>query len=307
MDLRNTRRRLLTLVLTAGALLLAVPGQATAAATPTTPAGLPSAIEPLAGYVPADSCDPTAKPGVVAFGELLTATYPTTGYGISRRCGSDPLPTSEHYDGRALDWTTSARTRAGRARARAVIGWLFARDAAGNAYANARRLGVMYVIWNNRIWGAYRAGDGWRPYSSCASHPEAAWDTTCHRDHMHFSFSWEGAMRRTSFWTRQVAAADYGPCRAADLNWAGHYTRPNPSPCASYPTVHAPSGASSLVRSLYTWSGMWLHRGSTGPAVAAVQQALGTTADGSFGPATRAAVIDLQGRHGLTATGGMNP
>lgn len=305
MRYRPTHRptRLLALVAAASALLLAAPADA---ATLPQPANPPAGIEGLASYVPADSCDPTAKPGVVKFGDLLVATWPTTSYGISRACGSDPLPTSEHYDGRALDWFTSAYTSAGRARADAVISWLFAKDAAGNAYANARRLGVMYIIWDNRIWGAYRAGDGWRPYSSCAQHPEHAWDTTCHRDHMHFSFSWEGAMGRTSYWTGQVAAPDYGPCRPADLNWAGHYTTPNPTPCPSYPAVTAPAGASALTQALFTWSGMWLHRGMTGPAVSAVQQALGITADGTFGPVTRDAVIGYQAAHGLAQTGRLN-
>ncbi|WP_258272927.1 hypothetical protein, partial [Escherichia coli] len=80
----------------------------------------------------------------------------------------------------------------------AVIKWMFAKDAQGRPYANARRLGVMYVIWNGKIWGAYGAGKGWRPYSTCAKHPEKSWDNTCHRNHMHISLSWAGAMGRTS-------------------------------------------------------------------------------------------------------------
>lgn len=33
-----------------------------------------------------------------------------------------------------------------------------------------------------------------------------------HLDHIHFSFSWAGAMKRTSWWTGQVAPEEYGPC-----------------------------------------------------------------------------------------------
>lgn len=287
--------------LLASALLPMVPGYA--ASQPPTPSPLPTQLEALALYVAASSCDPTAKPGVVALGDLLRRTYPTTSYGISRTCGTDPLPTSEHYDGRAMDWFTSARTKTGRARASAVISWLFAKDAAGNRYANARRLGVMYLIWNNRIWGSYRADEGWRPYSSCASHPEKAWDTTCHRDHVHFSLSWEGAMARTSFWAGQVAAPDYGPCRPVDLNWAAPYRQPNPTSCPKYDPVKAPAGSSALTRTLYTYSGMVLRRGSTGPVVKAVQQAMGTSADGSFGPATREALLAWQVTHDVQQTG----
>src|SRR3954466_14825898 len=220
---------------------MAVVTQPVGSPPPAAPTGLPSALEGLARYVPANSCDPTAKPGAKKLGDLLVATYPTTTYGISRTCGTDPLPTSEHYDGRAVDWMTSVRVTAGKARADAVIAWLLARDAAGNQYANARRLGIMYLIWNNRIWGSYRATDGWRPYSTCASHPEQSYDTTCHRDHIHFSFSWEGAMGRTSFWSTGPAARGYGPCWVADLTWAAPYRAVRPTPCPSYPKVGAPA------------------------------------------------------------------
>lgn len=202
------------------------------APAPAVPAGLPTTLEQLASYVPANSCDPKAKPGTTKLGELLTATYPGTTYGISRTCGTDPLPTSEHYDGRAVDWMTSVRDPQGKANAQALIAWLFAADDAGNQYANARRLGVMYIIWNNRIWGSYRAADGWRAYSNCATATSVADDTRCHRDHVHLSLSWEGAMARTSFWTRSVAAPEYGPCRAADLNWAAPYgSKIRTTPC----------------------------------------------------------------------------
>jgi cell wall-associated NlpC family hydrolase len=50
-----------------------------------------------------------------------------------------------------------------------------------------------------------------------------------------------------------------------------------------------------------------LKLGSKGPAVAAVQRALGITADGDFGPITRAAVINFQSRSGLVADGVVGP
>ena len=165
---------------------------APATVVPAAPHGLPTAIEPLAAYVAASSCDTRDKPGTVALGQLLKATYPGTTYGICRSCGSDALPTSEHYDGRAVDWFTNVRTAAGKARGNALVNWLTAKDAKGNVAANARRLGVMYIIWNNRIWGAYDPAAGWKPYSSCATHPAATSDTTCHRNHVHLSLSWEG-------------------------------------------------------------------------------------------------------------------
>ena len=269
---------------------------------PAVPSGLPSGIENLAQYVPANSCDPHAKPGTTALANLLVQTYGSH-YGIERTCGTDPLPTSEHYDGRAIDFFLSVRNTAQRAQMNALIGWLLASDAEGHSYANARRLGVMYLIWNNRIWGAYRAGEGWRPYSNCASHPGTAYDTTCHRNHIHISLSWEGAMKRTSFWSKQVAGTDYGPCREQGLNWAAPYAGPRSTPCPWYPQVSAPAGSSALLKTLTTFSGMVLRPGDTGPVVRAVQQAVGTTADGDFGPATKAAVTAFQQAHDVPATG----
>jgi len=46
-----------------------------------------------------------------------------------------------------------------------------------------------------------------------------------------------------------------------------------------------------------------LRRGSSGPAVVALQRALGISADGSFGPMTEAAVKNAQGRANLARTG----
>jgi peptidoglycan hydrolase-like protein with peptidoglycan-binding domain len=272
-------------------------------AVPKTPTNLPADIEGLASYIPANSCDPHAKPGASALGDLLRATYAGSSYGIDRTCGTDPLPTSEHYDGRAIDFFRNVRVPAQKAQIDALIAWLFAKDSAGRSYANARRLGIMYLIWNNKIWGSYRAADGWRAYSSCATRTSTAYDTTCHRDHIHISLSWEGAMKRTSFWSGKVAGVDYGPCRESGLNWAAPYTRARTTPCPSAARAVAPAGASALLKTLTTYSGMVLRRGDSGPVVRAVQQAVGTTADGSFGPITAAAVSSWQTAHGLAANG----
>lgn len=308
---RHALRTVFVTVCVGAVLLFLVTGSltfapaASASTSPRVPAvtsGLPTDLEGLARYVPANSCDPHAKPGTTALADLLVRTYGSH-YGIDRTCGTDPLPTSEHYDGRAVDYFLNVHNKAQRKQANAVIGWLLARDGNGNSYANARRLGVMYLIWNNKIWGSYRASDGWRPYSSCAAHPGAAYDTTCHRNHIHISLSWEGAMKRTSFWTHHVATTDYGPCREAGLNWAAPYSGPRTTPCPSYNHVSAPSGSSALRRTLTTYSGMRLSRGDSGPVVRAVQQAVGAGADGSFGPLTQAAVTSWQRAHGVAATG----
>ena len=65
----------------------------------------------------------------------------------------------------------------------------------------------------------------------------------------------------------------------------------------------APAGASRLLRTLTTYSGMVLRRGATGPVVRAVQEAVGASVDGTYAAATRTAVSAWQARHDLTATG----
>ncbi len=304
------RRALLTAVATVisvGLILVSAPLARAAGPRPVSPTGLPTAIEALAGYVPDNSCAATAQPGTVRLAQLLTSTYPGTGYLITRPCGSDGLSSTEHYDGRAVDWLNSIRDARQASQAKAVLSWLFATDKAGNRYANARRLGVMYIIWNNRIWGAYSAGQGWRPYSSCASHPQASWDTTCHRDHMHISLSWEGARARTSFWTNTVAAPDYGPCRATDLNWARPYHAYRSTRCPSHPAVTAPTGSSTLMKSLVRYSGMDLRKGATGPAVSAVQQAVGAPVTGRFDARTRAVMRAWKGARNLGTAAAVTP
>jgi hypothetical protein len=104
--------------------------------------------------------------------------------------------TSEHKDGRAWDWGVDHRIRAQRAAGESMLRWLFKTDKYGNHDAMFRRLGLMYVIWNKRIWGAW--SQHWEPYS-CSG------PTLCHVDHMHFSFDWAGAEKKTSYWTHKVA------------------------------------------------------------------------------------------------------
>ena len=292
------------LALLAGLLLvaaLAPTAQAAAPKTPAVPSGLPTGIESLAAYLPELSCDPVAKPGTITLAKLLTATYPGTSYGTGRTCGT--APTSEHYDGRAVDWMNSIRNPTQAAQATAVLNWLLATDQAGNPYANARRLGVMYIIWDGKIWGAYSPSRGWRDYNGCSAHTDRSYDTSCHRDHIHISLTWEGAMGVTSFWSKQVAVRNYGSCRGQGMVWAPTYKTPRTSPCPSYPKPVAPAGASAAYKTLLGYSGQSLHTGVSGSAVKAVQAALGLKADGVFGASTKSAVMTWQSRHGVRASG----
>ena len=169
--------------------LLAVP----AAAAPATVTPGP-AIEALAPYQGQTACEPVARPGVLRFRDLVLAAYPgTEDAGIERACSVGG--TSEHKEGRAWDWRVSTADPADVAAVDDLMTWLLAPDEHGNVAAMARRLGVMYVIWDSRVWKSYQASRGWQPYAGASPHT----------DHVHVSFSWAGALGETSYWTGRVA------------------------------------------------------------------------------------------------------
>jgi hypothetical protein len=146
-------------------------------------------LDDLAPYQPQTTCSPGSKPGVVGFRNLVLASFPSTpSFGISRDCSTGGR--SEHKEGRAWDWGVDANDPGDRAAAGQVLRWLFRAAPTGRRWAMVRRLGVMYIIYNRRIWASYRAEEGWRPYVG----------TNPHTDHIHFSFSWAGARKQTSYW-----------------------------------------------------------------------------------------------------------
>ncbi|HEX5017442.1 MAG TPA: hypothetical protein VFX15_07645 [Actinomycetes bacterium] len=177
---------LLALLLATLPLLLVTTADA-APPKPDTPK-FGKAIEGYAPYEGGQFCDPVDTPGAKKLARLIRATYGSDeSIGIARNAC---YTTSEHNDGRALDWMVDATTRAGRAKANAFLDWLLATDGRGNKDAMARRLGVMYIIHNRQIWRAYDGGH-WGTYSG----------TNPHTDHIHISLSYDGSTGRTSFWT----------------------------------------------------------------------------------------------------------
>ncbi|HEU4675608.1 MAG TPA: peptidoglycan-binding protein, partial [Motilibacteraceae bacterium] len=236
-------------------------------------------------------CDPTAKPGVLAFRNLMLATYPGVGRsgGIVNTCDAEGM-SSEHADGRAWDWMLDATDPQQRAVADHLLDWLFAKGPDGSWAWNARRFGVMYAIWNGRIWGAYSADQGWRPYKG----------SPAHTDHIHFSFSWDGALARTSAWTGvPVTTPDLGPCAPvigqAAARYAGPtYSCPTPVPAA----VQVAASAYARPRLGY---------GSTNANVPAMQRIVGVAVTGRYDLATEAAVKAWQQARGLYPSGVVDP
>jgi hypothetical protein len=306
MNVRHLVVLCLTLVVGSG--WICTPAARAAAPAPPTPGGLPKAIEALATYVEQTACQPTVRAGTAKLARLLAATYRNDGatsWSSTYACGTDG-DRSEHYDGRAIDWMVDIHNTRQYAAARAAIGWLLATDSAGNRFAMARRLGVMYLIYDNRMWGAW---DGrWEQYDNCAHLPARSYDNSCHRTHLHISLSWNGAMGRTSYWTKRVAPTDFGPCRPADLNWAFRYSGVRLLPCVQFRLVRAIASASAVKHALVKYSGAGVHSGSHGPAVSAVQRALHLSDTGTYDAKTVAAVRGFQSKHaGCLVTGGMNP
>lgn len=193
--------------------------------TPRPAVALPVALDPQPSYVPQKTCQDVAQPGPVRLRTLLETTYTgTSSYGINTVCDGR-ASVSEHLEGRAFDWKVAKAVPAQKAQAETFLSWL----TAGNGVM-ARRLGIMYVMWDGRIWGAYSPASGWRA-SSCSG------TTDCHRDHVHISMSWDGAYARTSFWTgRAVTAADLGPCVAQGQFFAHPYSasQRNLLPCPTW-------------------------------------------------------------------------
>ncbi|WP_369052013.1 LGFP repeat-containing protein [Kineococcus terrestris] len=174
------------------ALALAAP-TAASAAPPALPRHLPSGVDSLARYEAATTCGPV-QPGTRALKKLILDTYGKQVVGDARACPADGRVNSEHHDGRALDWMLDARDPAQRALAEEFLTWLLGEGANGGSAVNARRLGVMYVIWDGRIWGSYRADEGWKPYTG----------PNPHTDHVHISLSHRGAAAETSWWTGET-------------------------------------------------------------------------------------------------------
>jgi peptidoglycan hydrolase-like protein with peptidoglycan-binding domain len=251
---------------------------AEAATVPKPPSKtLPAALDIASPYQPQTTCDPVAKPGAVAFAELMKAYYARTSattYGISRNCNSG---VTEHSEGRAVDWMLNVNSPTQKAIADSVTQWLSAPDAQGRPGAMARRFGIMYIIWNRKMWRAYDPGRGWAPYSGPVPHT----------DHIHFSFSWDGAMERTSWWTGKALTVVGG--KSGTTPAPNTPTTPTAPPAPPAPTANTPYPTLSV--------------GATGPDVAVAQKALKVTADGAFGPQTLAALKAWQTAQKLPVTG----
>lgn len=248
----------------AATLLWASPAPAVATRNPPPPASLAGpAIDAHLGYMKQTTCSPSAKPGTSALLRALIRTWGGSSSGISRGCGVGT--TSEHKEGRALDWRMNVRNSRQRRRVDQALAWLTA-----NNGEVAYRLGVMYVIWNQRIWSLYYPELGWRKMADRGSY------TANHKDHVHISLSWDGAMKQTSWWTGVPLTVPLngrcGPTRArACLPTIPRTSRAWPYQATEVPQSFLPApwtkpgigGGPQVGRTLTVVPGTWVPDGAT--------------------------------------------
>lgn len=192
---------------------LAVAANAAKAPVPTANITLPPTLDWQAEYQGQKLCSDWAKPGAVKLSKLLADTYGEYTTYIIRSCSTPGI--SEHEEGRALDWMVNVEKPEEKAKAESFLNWLTAPGPQGELGAMARRLGIMYLIWDDKMWRVYRPEDGWQEYSGCSNKQSDAYDTSCHRDHIHISLTWDGAYAKTSFWTGK--AETRGPCDSSSV------------------------------------------------------------------------------------------
>lgn len=246
---------------------------------PAKPKGLPApamgtTVDPVPAYVPQRACQPGTPAGVAALRSLVMKTYGVGGIGNTARSCAEG--TSEHSDGRAWDWMVDVNKPKERAAAADFLSWL-TRDNG----AMARRLGIMYVIYNKRIWASYRAKDGWRASSG-------------HTDHIHISFSWNGARGNTSWWKGAPQTVDHGPCQRFASQPAVPSNAVNTKGC---PAV------SPLMKSTNLPT---LQLGHRHAAVGTAQTLLGLPRTGVFDATLRQRLITWAGHNNVPRTGALD-
>ena len=159
-------------------------------------------IEDYAPYQPQTKCSPKAKEGTKLLLRYVVHHFGGAAGGISRPCSD--AGTSEHKEGRAFDWTLDADSKADQASAQAFLDFIFAPDAAGNEDARARTMGIMYVIWDDHIYSAWRQFEPADYLSSSCKKVTKCSKTLRHRDHLHVSLTRQAGKGLTSWFATRL-------------------------------------------------------------------------------------------------------
>jgi hypothetical protein len=172
---------------------------------PVAPAAAsPLTVGELDGYSSKTTfgCDGILRNGAGAFRDtILKVSYPQ--YFANADLGRACSTSSDHARGTAIDFGV----RAGNSDGQQLLNWLFEGDGQGNSHVRLRRLGISYIIWNDRIWTASAKASRspnistWPAYdyAGCFRFNPATAD--CHHStHMHISLGDSGASGASSWW-----------------------------------------------------------------------------------------------------------
>ena len=162
----------------------------------------PGPVDEYASYQGESGCRDHPMKGTKQLAAWIDKKFSGGSANASMRACSSSV--SEHQDGRAIDWTMDAASQADRDEVDRFLGKLFQADADGEEHALARRMGVMYIIWNDHMYRAYGnphfAKDDYLS-SSCPSRKKCS-KTLRHRDHVHLSLSKPGGRAETTWYNR---------------------------------------------------------------------------------------------------------
>lgn len=289
------------------------------------------------GSVAAFSCYPSLRTGTKAFGDLLIAATTTVNhYGGWRACNAPfGAKRSQHKTGRAVDVPLDSRKSAQRADGMAILEWLFEAEN-GVPHARLRRLGVVQIIWDGRVWTtAHDKGrknhdpTNWRKYTGlgCKQNPRTQ-PTVCHYDHFHFTLSAAGSEKQTTWWTdptnptctrkwplvqrssgfstRAKAVQYLLKARGYSLTVDGYFRPSTQAVVERFQRDHGLADDSKVGKNTFEKLVTTVSYGSKGDAVKAAQVLLkftGGDVDGDFGPATDRAIRSFQASKGLVQDG----
>jgi hypothetical protein len=158
----------------------------------------PGPVDPYASYQGEDGCRAHPMKGTTLLAAWIDKKFDGGAARATMRSCSSSV--SEHQDGRAIDWSMDAAKAADRDEVDRFLAKLFATDADGEEHALARRMGIMYVIWNDHMYPAWNGFEPERYLSSSCKSRKRCSTTLRHRDHLHISLTRKGGKGRTSWY-----------------------------------------------------------------------------------------------------------
>lgn len=196
-------------VLLSVSVVLGLPNTAAAAAIYPI---LDDPVEGYAGAAPNVCSNGYVYPGVYAFRDILASSHGARTAGMARGCpGSGTTSMSYHARGLALDWRLNVYNSTEAAYAQEILDWLFEESSTGEKHVRLKRLGIIEVIWNDKLWTRFDTNSTsniqtWRAHNFSGCVAAGGNENTCaHRDHIHFSFSLEGGKMQRSWWNAELA------------------------------------------------------------------------------------------------------